>query len=70
MWEPEHQVKVGGRCCSFVMLVVPCDRRMGVARRRGIGGLAAAPGHLEAIQGEVHHRSFRGVSGPFFLANL
>lgn len=32
------------------------------ARRRGIGGSVAAPGHLEAIQGEVHHRSFRGVS--------
>lgn len=38
---------------------------MGVARRREIGGLAAALGHLEAIQGEVHHRSFRGVSAPF-----
>ena len=36
---------------------------MGVARRRGIGGSAAAPRHLEAIQGEVHRRSFRGVSG-------
>lgn len=37
---------------------------MGVARLRGIEGSAAAPGHLEAIQGEVHHRSFRKVSGP------
>ena len=36
---------------------------MGVARRRGIGGSAAAPRHLEAIPDEVHRRSFRGVSG-------
>ena len=36
---------------------------MGVARRRGIGGSAAAPRHLGAIQGEAHRRSFRGVSG-------
>ena len=61
--DPDHQVEVGGRCCSFVMLAVPYDRRMGVAKLRGIEGSAAAPGHLEAIQGEVHHRSFRKVSG-------
>lgn len=36
---------------------------MGVVRRREIAGLAAAPGHLGAIQGEVHHRSIRSVSG-------
>ena len=35
---------------------------MEAARRRGIGGSVAVPGHLEAIQDEVHHRSFRGVS--------
>ena len=58
-----HQVKGGDRCCSFVMLAVPYDQRMGVARRREIGGSAAAPRRLEAIQGEVHRRSFRGVSG-------
>ena len=36
---------------------------MGVARRRGIGGSVAAPKHLEAIPGVVHHRAFRDVSG-------
>ena len=58
-----HQVKDGDRCCSFATLAVPDDQRMGVARRRGIGGSATAPKHLEAIQGEVHRRSFRDVSG-------
>ena len=42
---------------------MPYDQRMGVVRRRGIEDSAAAPGHLEAIQGEVHHRSLKGVSG-------
>lgn len=42
---------------------MPYDRRMVVATRRGTGGLAAAPEHLEATQGEVHRRAFRGVSG-------
>ena len=63
IWDLSHQVKVGGHCCSFVTLAMPYDRRMGVVRRRGIEDSAAAPGHLEAIQGEVHHRSFEGVSG-------
>ena len=58
-----HQVTGGDRCCSFVMLAVPYDQRMGVARRREIGDSAAAPRRLEAIQGEVHRRSFKGVSG-------
>ena len=62
MWDRDYQVKFGGRCCSFVMLAVPCDRRKGVARRREIEGSVAAPGHLEAIQGEVHHRSIKSVS--------
>ena len=37
---------------------------MGVVRRRETGGLAVVPRHLGAIQGVVHHRSFRSVSGP------
>ena len=61
-----RQVKVGCRCCSLVMLAMPYDQRTGVARRRGIGGSAAAPGHLEAIQGEVRHRAFICVSGLAF----
>lgn len=63
MWDSDYQVKVGGRCCSFVMLAVPCDQKKGAAKRRGIGGSAAAPGHPEAIQGEVHHKSLKSVSG-------
>ena len=63
MWGLDHPVNVGGRCCGFVALAVPYDRRMEVARRGAIGGSAAAPGHPAAIQGEAHHRSFKSISG-------
>lgn len=45
------------------MLAMPYGQKTGAGRRRGIGGLAAAPERLEAIQGEAHHRSFRSISG-------
>ena len=62
IWVLNYYLWVDNRCYGLVELAAPYDRRMGVARQRGIGDSVAVPKHLGATPGVVHHRALRGVS--------